>query len=329
MAHNPRCRDWCFTAFQVDPPTYDVSCHVYLVFQREVCPETGRQHWQGFVVYKDGKTRSASQAAIGCPNSHHEKRRGTRQQAAEYCKKEESRVPGTNFREFGELPEERGQGHRSDLQGVADSIEAGASRSEIAGSNPSAFIKYHRGIDAFIAATRTEPRDGSSAPEVRIYIGPPGCGKTRSVYAEFKSVYVKDPETVWWDGYEQEQCILLDDFTGGMSYKSILALTDRYSLQVQNKGGHTKISRRSTHIVFTSNLEPSVWWGPMHDNSAFNRRVTKIKRWRPVVAAPVIVIDPPEEVVDYVDAVSQEPNAAEPGAGDGFEWGPEGLGLFE
>lgn len=285
MAHNPRSTDWCFTSFLPDPPTYDVEDQVYLVYQREVCPDTGREHWQGFVIFKYAKSISASQANLGCPGSHHEKRRGSRKQASDYCQKEDTRKPETVCRVFGELPAERGQGHRSDLEGVVEAVQAGHSRAAIAAGHPMQFIKYHRGIDALLAATRLQPRDRQQAPSVRVYVGPPGCGKTRSVYDEFKSVYSKDPESVWWDNYWGEECVLIDDFYGGISLPHILRVTDRYPIQGQNKGGHVEISRSTTTFIFTSNKEPEEWWGQFVDIGAFRRRVTVTRRFQLAEAA--------------------------------------------
>lgn len=41
--------------------------------------------------------------------------------------------------------------------------------------------------------------------------GPAGSGKSYSVRKIFKPIFIK-PQNKWWDGYEGEPYILLDDF---------------------------------------------------------------------------------------------------------------------
>lgn len=78
------------------------------VVQKEKCPDTGREHFQGFLELNAPMRFAGIKSLIRCDSSHLEKRKGTPLQAWEYCVKEESRVDGPWM--YGDPP--KGQGHR-------------------------------------------------------------------------------------------------------------------------------------------------------------------------------------------------------------------------
>lgn len=80
-----RFRHWCFTSFQ--DGVRDPECAVYFCAGKEISPETGRRHIQGYISFEHGKTLSAVKALLGDPAAHLERRRGTEREAAEYCQK--------------------------------------------------------------------------------------------------------------------------------------------------------------------------------------------------------------------------------------------------
>ena len=80
----------------------------YAVWQKEKAPETGHIHYQGYIELTK-KCRITALKKI-YPTIHFEIRKGTQQQAIDYCKKEETRVEGPFI--FG-TPKK--QGKRNDL----------------------------------------------------------------------------------------------------------------------------------------------------------------------------------------------------------------------
>nr|QTE03572.1 MAG: replication-associated protein [Tarsiger cyanurus CRESS-DNA-virus sp.] len=93
----PAAQEWkyvCFTSFAVDCPTRGDQVS-YLVFQRESAGTTNREHWQGYAETA-GRGRSVSwwQSALGIGKAHVERRKGTAQEAANYCRKEDTRLWG-------------------------------------------------------------------------------------------------------------------------------------------------------------------------------------------------------------------------------------------
>lgn len=88
-----RVRNWCFTVNNPDiddilPDHADIR---YVVWQRERGAE-GTEHWQGYVEF-DKPMRLAA-VKLWLPTAHFEPRRGTRDQARDYCMKADSRING-------------------------------------------------------------------------------------------------------------------------------------------------------------------------------------------------------------------------------------------
>lgn len=88
-----RYRNVCFT---INNPKGQIDYEnmpglKYMVFQLEQ-GANGTVHYQGYAEFS--KQYSLKQLQVILPGGHFETRRGTAQQAADYCKKEESRVEG-------------------------------------------------------------------------------------------------------------------------------------------------------------------------------------------------------------------------------------------
>jgi len=67
----------------------------YLIGQKEICPSSGREHWQVYVEFKDRVRLSVIQgASMFDAKCHIEVRKGTSKEASDYCKKDASRAPG-------------------------------------------------------------------------------------------------------------------------------------------------------------------------------------------------------------------------------------------
>jgi len=75
----------------------------------------------------------------------------------------------------------------------------------------------------------------------------------------------------WWDGYEGQHTVVIDEFYSWLRYDFFLRLTDRYPLQVETKGGSVHFV--SHRIVFTSNTPPSEWYPNITDRGPINRRI--------------------------------------------------------
>lgn len=126
----------------------------YVIVNVETCPETQRIHWQGYMEL--GSSVRFAQVKREAPlleTAHFERRRGTREQAVEYCSKTESQLAGPFT--YGSM--EVGQGYRSDLAEAAAAVAAGKTAQQLAELYPETYIRYHSGLAALSAALNSKP----------------------------------------------------------------------------------------------------------------------------------------------------------------------------
>lgn len=277
-----RLRNYCFTLFDVSPQ--DLSSKIeqcqdikYCIFQEELCPSTNRRHLQGYVEFAKPLRLSAVKTIIH-RSVHLEPRRGSREEARNYCRKDDTRVSGPF--EFGSFGQERG--HRSDLDAVKQLLDSGATNEEIADQYFGQWCRYSKAFEKY-RSLRLPTRDWKTT--VTILWGVPGSGKTRYVYDKFprESIFElarPNGSSVWWDGYEpiKHSIILLDDFYGWIPYAEMLRLMDRYPHRVPIKGGFTTFNPKEIYI--TSNVEWKSWYkfdeNPHMVPEAFKRRIDHI-----------------------------------------------------
>lgn len=173
-----------------------------------------------------------------------------------YCKK------GGKFYEFG-FHSLKDQGKRNDLESLSETIMNGASWGELAEEMPGMIIKYPKGIQKLMDA-RDKPK--MRELEVTWYFGKSGSGKTFSVYNShpLNEIYMKDG-TPWWDGYEGQDVILIDDFDGRWPFRDLLRLLQPYPYQGQVKGGYRWITASVIYITCDRSPE-EVYKDPNDDN---------------------------------------------------------------
>lgn len=158
-------------------------------------------------------------------------------------------------------------------------IRESESLNQVVAAQPSAFIKYPRGIsEAFRYLGKRRSRDFKTTTWV--FYGESGAGKSRAAYdlAQKNGSYYYKTRGDWWDNYTGQETIIVDDFYGWIRLDEFLRICDRYPLQVPIKGGFVEFLGK--HIIFTSNKEPLEWYstdilsGELRN--AFLRRLDKI-----------------------------------------------------
>lgn len=135
-------RHICFTLYRESPPVYDREEMRYMIFQQEKCPTTNKLHWQGYVEFNRKITFNTMKEIFDDNTIHLESRRGTRDQAREYCMKNETQtIPAVEYGNWSA----GGQGARNDLHALVDKIEAGTTDYELLKNEPdtvNAFMKF-------------------------------------------------------------------------------------------------------------------------------------------------------------------------------------------
>lgn len=110
---------------------------------------------------------------------------------------------------------------------------------------------------------------------VKVLYGKPGVGKTSYVYEKhgFENVYTvrKTEHALWFDGYDCQDVLLIEDYDGGIMFKQLLNLLDIYPLQLAVKGGFTWAAYH--YVYITSNHKWNQWYSNRDDIMALYRRI--------------------------------------------------------
>lgn len=293
-------RNYMFTIHVEDEDQWVPALHdqvKYLVCQLEIAPTTGQLHWQGYVELKRPARIPQTKTWLNAPTAHLEARRGTQQQAIDYCRKVETRAYGDREPTSMGTPA-GGQGERNDIHGAVAIIREGRGLAGVFEDAPEVFVKYHRGLTA-AAELHLYQTSQRMRPELRVTVltGPPGCGKTRAVYDEvgLSNVYKlgQSASVTWWNGYTGQPHLLLDDYYGWIPWGELLHILDIYPLATQTKGGFTHVSY--THVWITSNRPWDHWYAKSRafaEQGALQRRIHFVRTYS---ADGTYTVAPPAE----------------------------------
>lgn len=243
-------RNWCFTLnnytkgdeIQLDYRKNDVK---YMIYGREIAPKTGTPHLQGFVIMPNACRMSFMKSTIH-DKAHWTACKGSVDQNFTYCAKSKDIV------EIGVKPVSK-QGKRNDLVVAVDVLKKKGLKAMIE-ELPHMYVKFHGGFDK-LASRLTKPRDPNNPPIVTWLWGPSGTGKTRQVFEKEPDLWISGKNLKWWEGYENQEAILIDDFRGDFcTFHELLRILDRVPFRVEVKGGSRELN--SKRIYITSCYKP-------------------------------------------------------------------------
>lgn len=248
-----RHRNFVFTHNNYSDTTLEdtLACR-YIIYGREVS-KSGTPHLQGFVIFAGPKTLSS--VIKNMPGCHIEVAI-TVTAAVKYCKKDEA------FTERGVPPvskADRGEAGRKAEQGrwkrIRVACEAGQPEDipEYIRFKFPKLIAYHR--QNFLRKRKLDDTECN----MEWYHGPTGTGKSRKAREDHPDAFLK-PCNKWWDGYEDEETVIIEDFDISHSVLAhhIKIWADRYPFPAEIKGGMFKI--RPKRIIITSNYAPEDIW---------------------------------------------------------------------
>lgn len=286
------------------------------IYQLEKCPKTSRLHFQAFFEFYQRvslhniqqrlKAKNVLRYAEDGQNLEDQKAltaggwrimKGDVQDNLDYCSKIETRVdPTAEPMRFGTFsipvageaasadPPKQSKKNKELEKAVAlikDTTKI-ATITDIWKECPLAYIYHYQNLARALAERFNKPRDRFQNPEVIVYFGPPGSGKTLKAVTDNPNVYKlhipRDGDKLWFDGYAGQDTILLDEFNGQIPFRQLMTLIDRYELPEQIKGGFVQI--QAHRWIFTSNVAPDKWYPKYDEHLAplfptFRRRITK------------------------------------------------------
>lgn len=257
-----------------------VNCK-YACWQKEVAPTTGTPHLQGYLNLKKKKTTGSLQkefGTLGFPLAL-KNANGTPQQNRTYCSKE----GGNEFWETGNI-NIVGQGARNDLGDPIRKIKEKRPLNEIASEHPEAWVRYYRGFTSLYNILDEQPNEREM--DVVLFFGDAGTGKSTKarsyakLYGEHYTLGVPSGGNIWFDGYNGEATLLIDEFKGWIQPTFLNQLLDKYKLKLPIKGGF--VNAKFTHVFITSNFPPEEWWSDkvIWNKSSLLRRITGIYEFR-------------------------------------------------
>lgn len=266
-------RDWCFTINNPTEADYVWATQPifkYIIYGNEVGEICGTPHMQGFCTFKNQKTLSAMKLVHA--TAHWERRKGTSEQAIEYCKKEnkfiETGVPPCSNKEKGERGKEwwMEQVYGVSAQAYHD-VDTECLVTHFSGLHKAAALLY----PAKLADTTTQHL---------WYYGDSGSGKSRTAREENPGAYLKMCNK-WWDGYTNQEVVIIDDLDKNHAVlcHHLKIWGDRYPFPAEVKGA--KLDIRPRLVIVTSNHHPdAIFEGEKYsdaDRDAIKRRFKVVK----------------------------------------------------
>lgn len=244
---------------------------LYLILGKETAA-TGMKHLQGCFMWS-GKA-SLAEIRAKCGKGHITRCKKALTVNIIYCKKD------GDFQEWGDPPAKKPDGRKEHLLKLKELIDEGTSMVDLRADHLALYSQYYRGVtdyhrDVACAKHKSALRDVT----VEYVWGPTGTGKSHYAYHHaIGDTYrlVKSQQMAWFDGYNGEGTLVLDDYTSWWNISYLLNLLDKYPLQLPIKGGH--VWAEFTCVIITSNLElheQHTKAGERH-RDALKRRVDKV-----------------------------------------------------
>lgn len=273
-----RNRAHCFT-WNNYPASYAtdldrIRCR-FIVAGEELAPDTGTPHLQGYVVWKDSKSVAAVRGILrGC---HITVARGNHSQNDRYCRKtrDVDGEPNGTVYSRGDLPTDpadRGAAEKLRWQVAWDLAKSG----RIEDIDADIRVRMYGGLRR-IERDYMPPMGRLDGPCGLWIWGDSGCGKTKSVADQVPDAFPK-PRNQWWDGYQREENVLLDDvdkFDVKLGGK-LKHWADSFPFIGEVKGGSVKI--RPKRIIVTSQYRIEDIWEDKETREALLRRFVVVEK---------------------------------------------------
>jgi hypothetical protein len=294
---NKTARRWVWTNFitrdgELTKPTWNLEKMTYMVYQEEKCPNTGKNHLQGFTIFRQPVRRTTVQKLLGYDKQLHcEDAKGSNDQCYQYCTKEDTRQSPPV--EYGIRP--TGTGDRTDLKRYYNELVEGNSEGKLAANHYAIFAKYPNLYTRSKRALHLEEkRSVTLKPYVEVYWGPTGTGKSKTATEKLLAMEGAEKQfytltdngnisgATLWAEYKGQKHVLIDEFYAWAKWHEILKWLDRGQVQVRIHGGMVPLL--AEHIIITSNLNPRQWYNKLfesgkHDHVTWltlKRRIDKI-----------------------------------------------------
>lgn len=252
------------------------SC-VYWCMADEIGLDTQTPHTHIYIQLKSSTRFSRIKKLL--PEAHIESAQGTAQENRAYVQKSgkwandpkaDTSVPGT-FEESGPLPDEPGQGTRTDFEEIEAMLNDGQTPAEIMSVN-FAYRRYERMIRSAYFDKRK--RETPTKREVKIHylVGESGSGKSYTYttlceeHGEDNVYFLTDYDGGGFDSYCGEPILFMDEYKGQFRFAQFLILTDCYKSQIHAR--YANVVAVWNEVYITSVFPPEELYKKMVEESA-------------------------------------------------------------
>lgn len=224
----------------------------YLVMGQEYTPTTNKMHVDGYYEYpcarKIGTELNKFNKHFGNGFGDLQQAKGSSGENFDYSSKDDR-----NIYEYGEAAK---QGVRKDLLSAQKEINEGKAVDTIAIEDPMLYHMYGRTLNKLEELRMRTLYRTTMTKGIWIH-GPTGTGKSREAFKNFhpSTHYVVPNDNGWWDGYCQQETVIINDFRGKIPYDELLQLVDRYPYSVKRRG-REPMPFMSKNVIITSSLSP-------------------------------------------------------------------------
>jgi len=239
--------------------------------------DEGTPHLQGACVLGYQKSFTVVKTWFGFKRAHIEVMRGQPIDSKVYCSKDDQQP----F-EYGSMPL---PGKRKDIEVAVEAINNGETLRDMAmGDHGIAIVKFYKGLSV-LRSMRSDPRNPENPPTIYWLYGETGTGKSKlawrfgEVYGSRADIFASHGDLKWFDGYEGQKVVLIEDFRSkGVAFAFLLRIFDRYPINVPIKGAFANwnpeviivTTPKSIRDTFASRLEHRP-----EDIGQLERRVTE------------------------------------------------------
>ena len=262
MTRKIQKQNWIFTYNNYDRLPRFIKHEMKWIRYGEEVGEKGTPHLQGciqFIKKQSGPKAFAKKIGDWVLNCYWEPMRGAIACNVEYTGKDATKENG-RLHEFGTRPltnEERRKKGTAAMKEKYLEIIAHAKKGDfdwIENTHPGEWLRMRRNIKGI-----REDEIGKNEAHTHEVLqnwwifGKTGTGKSRAVNEMIpKAKLFRKMQNKWWDGYEGQDYVLIDDFDPAWQGKQALKQwTDHYMTPVETKGGHMEINPK--HFIITSN----------------------------------------------------------------------------
>lgn len=239
---------------------------VYCVYGREIAPETGTPHLQGHISFKNQRYLKALRKTL---KGFDVRVADFLTSSIEYCKK------GGDWHETGKAPIDQKMKGMMEKKRWTEFLKY-AQEGEIDRIDARIQITQMRNLEYINKKYQAKRKLEDTTEQMLWFHGPTGSGKSRFARERFPDCYLKMCNK-WWDHYEREEIVLLEDFDKDhkVLVHHLKIWADRYPFMCESKCLVGKI--RPKLIIVTSNWEPEDIWEDPKDLEPILRRFKKVR----------------------------------------------------